>query len=113
MHSLDDVSAIVENSAYILSVNCTSEMRVTVMLTITVGCADPLQETNSDEKHLYSRPSYTACFTCNQIVPIKFSAISHNTKQFNFYIVCTVNLGCNGWVYIGFSVISDKLSGLH
>ena len=43
MHPLDDIPAVVEDAAYVLSVHGTGEMRVAVMAAISAGCANPLR----------------------------------------------------------------------
>lgn len=43
MHSLDDVSAVVEDAANVLRVHCAREVWITIVAAITACCADPLR----------------------------------------------------------------------
>lgn len=44
MHSLDNVTAVVEHPANVLSVHGAGEVWVAVMFAIPCGCADPLRK---------------------------------------------------------------------
>lgn len=44
MHSLDDVSAVVEDPADVFRVHCTCEMGVTVVTAVSAFYTDPLQK---------------------------------------------------------------------
>ena len=48
MHPLDYVAAVVEHSSNILRVYCACKVWITVMFTISAGCADPLDETKEN-----------------------------------------------------------------
>ena len=47
MHSLDYVSAVVKHPLNILRVYCAREMWITIMFTISTGCADSLKKSQS------------------------------------------------------------------
>ena len=48
MHPLDYVAAVVEHPWNILRVYCACKVWIIVMLTISAGCADPLDETKGN-----------------------------------------------------------------
>lgn len=48
MHPLDYVAAVVEHPSNILRVYCACKVWITVMFTISAGCADPLDETKEN-----------------------------------------------------------------
>lgn len=58
VHSLDDVPTVVKYPADIFRVNSARKMRVTVMTSVSAGCADPLlrkpQENGSNEMMTYN-----------------------------------------------------------
>ena len=47
MHSLDYVSAVVNQPSNILRVYCACEMWITIMFTISTGCTDPLKKSKN------------------------------------------------------------------
>ena len=46
VHSLDYVSAVIEYPSNVLRIYCACEMWITVVFTISAGCADSLQNEN-------------------------------------------------------------------
>ncbi len=48
VHSLDDVSAVVEDTADVFRVHCTCKMGVTVVTAVSTFCTDPLRKDNKD-----------------------------------------------------------------
>lgn len=50
MHSLDNVSAVVEDTANVLCVHCAREVWITIVATIATCCADPLRRLMKRQK---------------------------------------------------------------
>ena len=54
VHSLDYVSAVIEYPPNVLRIYCACEMWITVVFTISAGCADSLKNEKNKSKLIYS-----------------------------------------------------------